>query len=128
MTALLMASRARVSSDAPAYSAGYSIAPTPTMQPWPGISLGTECTVPMVPGLVMVAVVPPKSSTASLPTRARRTMSSYEVQNSRKSMPSAALMFGTRSCRAPSAVCTSMARPRLTCSGRAMAGLPPSSV
>ena len=76
MTDLLIASRARVSSDAPAYSAGYSIAPTPTMTPWPGISLGTELTVPIVPGLVMVAVVPAKSSTASLPVRARRTTSS----------------------------------------------------
>ena len=127
MTALLMASRASVSSDAPAYSAGYSIAPTPTMQPWPGISLGTECTVPMVPGLVMLAVVPWKSSTVSLPARARRTRSSYVVQNRRKSISSAALMFGTTSCREPSAACRSMARPRLTCSGRATAGLPPSS-
>ena len=76
MTDLLMASRARVSSDAPWYSAGYSIAPTPMMQPWPGMSLGTEWTVPIVPGLVMVAVVPWKSDTASLPIRALRTMSS----------------------------------------------------
>ena len=50
--------------------------PTPTMQPWPAISRGTECSVPIVPGLVSVAVVPWKSATASLPARARRTMSS----------------------------------------------------
>ena len=46
------------------------------MQPWPAISLGTECSVPIVPGLVIVAVVPWKSATASLPERARRTVSS----------------------------------------------------
>ena len=40
---LLTASRFRVSSEAPWYSAGYSIAPTPMMQPWPFISRGTEC-------------------------------------------------------------------------------------
>ena len=55
---LLIASRASVSSDAPAYSAGYSIAPTPMIVPWPGISRGTECTVPIVPGLVRLIVVP----------------------------------------------------------------------
>ncbi len=98
------------------------------MHPWPGISRGTECTVPIVPGLVMVAVVPWKSVTASLPARARRTTSSYVVQNWRKSISSAALMFGTSSCLPPSAAWTSMARPRLTCSGRAIAGLPFSSV
>jgi hypothetical protein len=37
------------------------------MQPWPGISRGTECSVPIVPGLVIVTVVPVKSLTASLP-------------------------------------------------------------
>ncbi len=76
MTVLLTASLARVSAEAPWYAAGYSIAPTPTMQPWPGISRGTECTVPIVPGLVRLIVVPAKSSTVSLPVRALRTMSS----------------------------------------------------
>ncbi len=32
------------------------------MKPWPGISRGTECTVPIIPGLVIDAVVPAKSS------------------------------------------------------------------
>ena len=73
---LLMASRARVSGDAPWNSAGYSIAPTPMIAPWPCISRGTECTVPMPPGLVRLIVVPAKSSMVSLPARARRTMSS----------------------------------------------------
>ena len=36
------------------------------MTPWPGISRGTDWTVPMVPGLVSVMVAPWKSSTASL--------------------------------------------------------------
>src|SRR5208337_196924 len=93
------------------------------MHPWPAISRGTECSVPMVPGLVIVAVVASKLITASLPARARRTTSSYVVQNWRKSISSAALMFGTSSCRVPSAPCTSMASPRLTWSGLAMGGL-----
>ena len=97
------------------------------MHPWPAISRGTECSVPIVPGLVSVAVVPWKSATASLPARARRTTSSYVVQNWRKSISSAALMFGTSSCLPPSALCTSMASPRFTWSGLAMAGLPFSS-
>ena len=40
--------------------------PTPTMTPWPGISRGTLCTVPIVPGLVRVTVAPWKSATVSL--------------------------------------------------------------
>ncbi len=64
------------SSLAPWNSAGYSIAPAPTIAPWPCIRRGTECTVPMVPGLVSEIVTPAKSSAVSLPSRARRTMSS----------------------------------------------------
>ena len=55
---LLMASSASWSSLMPANSAGYSIAPTPMIVPWPGISRGIECTVPMPPGLVSEIVVP----------------------------------------------------------------------
>ena len=40
------------SSEAPWNSAGYSIAPTPMIVPWPCISRGTEWFVPSVPGLV----------------------------------------------------------------------------
>ena len=47
-----------VFSDAPWYSAGYWSAPAPMMQPWPFISRGTECSVPMPPGLVSEIVVP----------------------------------------------------------------------
>ena len=60
----------------PENSAGYSIDPTPTMVPWPCISRGTEWLVPIVPGLVMLSVVPAKSSVVSLLLRARRMMSS----------------------------------------------------
>jgi hypothetical protein len=73
---LLTALRLRVSLDAPCHSAGYSIAPTPMIAPWPCMSRGTECTVPMVPGLVSEIVVPAKSSTVSLPLRAFLTISS----------------------------------------------------
>ena len=55
---LLMPRSASVWGDAPWNSAGYSIAPTPMIVPWPGISRGTEWTVPMVPGLVRLIVVP----------------------------------------------------------------------
>lgn len=94
---LLIARRDSVSAEAPWYSAGYSIAPTPMIVPWPGIRRGTEWTVPMVPGLVREIVVPWKSSTPSLPARALRTISSYATQNWRKSMVSACLIEGTRS-------------------------------
>ena len=73
---LLMPWRTMVSTAAPWNSAGYSMAPTPTMTPCPGMSRGTECTVPIVPGLVRLAVVPAKSSTPSLPIRARWMRSS----------------------------------------------------
>ena len=73
---LLTALRASVSSEAPWYSGGYSIEPTPMMQPWPFISRGTEWLVPIVPGLVRLIVVPWKSETSSLPSRALRTRSS----------------------------------------------------
>ena len=76
MTSLPTPSSAMRSSLAPWNSAGYSIAPTPMIAPWPRISRGTECTVPMVPGLVSEIVTPAKSSAVSLPSRARRTMSS----------------------------------------------------
>ena len=41
-------------------------APTPTITPWPGMSRGTDWTVPMVPGLVRVTVAPAKSSGGEL--------------------------------------------------------------
>src|SRR3954469_4206696 len=121
---LLTASLAMVSSAAPWYSGGYSIAPTPMMQPWPAISRGTECWVPIVPGLVRLIVVPWKSGSASLLSRARRTMSSYAIQKSAKVIVSAALIDGTSSCRVPSGFCMSMARPRLMCAGLTRVGLP----
>ena len=121
---LLIALRAIASSDAPCHSGGYSIAPTPMIAPWPFISRGTEWLVPMVPGLVREIVVPWKSSTVSLSSRALRTTSSYAVQNAAKSIVSAALIDGTSSWRVPSGFCMSMARPRLMWAGVIRLGLP----
>ena len=73
---LLTALRLSVSRLAPGHSAGYSSAPTPMIVPWPCMRRGTECTVPMVPGLVSEIEVPWKSSTVSLPPRAFLTISS----------------------------------------------------
>ena len=119
-----MALRAMASSEAPCHSGGYSMAPTPTIAPWPLIRRGTEWLVPRPPGLVSETVVPWKSATASLLSRALRTISSYAVQKAAKSMFSAALMAGTRSWRLPSGFETSMARPRLMCAGVIRVGLP----
>ena len=121
---LLMALRAIASSEAPCHSGGYSMAPTPTIAPWPRIRRGTEWLVPIVPGLVSEMVVPWKSSTVSWPSRALRTTSSYAVQNAAKSIVSAPLMFGTRSWRVPSFFCMSIARPRLMWAGVIWLGLP----
>ena len=68
--------RARCSGSAAWYSGGYVIAPTPTMTPWSGMSRGTDCRVPSVPGLVSVTVVPAKSSGVSLFARVFLTTSS----------------------------------------------------
>ena len=74
------------------------------MKPWPGISRGTECTVPIIPGLVIVPVVPAKSSGDELVRCGpSRMSSSYAAQNAAKSSVSACLMFGTSSVREPSA-------------------------
>ncbi len=67
---------ASITGSAPRHSAGKSMAPTPTMTPWPGMSRGTDCLVPMVPGLVRVMVAPAKSSTVSLLDRTLRMISS----------------------------------------------------
>ncbi len=56
--------------------AGYSIAPTPTIVPWPAVRRGTEWFVPIVPGLVSEMVVPEKSSDPRPPVRALRIRSS----------------------------------------------------
>ena len=50
--------------------------PTPTITPCPGMRRGTDWTVPMVPGLVMVTVAPWKSVTWSLPVLVLRIRSS----------------------------------------------------
>jgi hypothetical protein len=73
---LLIARSDNASGSMPLNSAGYSMAPTPTIVPWPAIRRGIEWFVPIVPGLVRVIVVPAKSSVVSFPDRARRMMSS----------------------------------------------------
>ncbi len=78
----------------------------------------------MPPGLVSDAVTPVKSSIVSLFARARRTMSSYACQNSKKLSVSAFLIPATTSWRSPLGLTRSMARPRLTCSGLTRVGLP----
>ena len=90
----------------------------------PGIRRGTECTVPRPPGLVSETVTPVKSSIVSLLLRARRTMSSYACQNSKKLSVSAFLMPATTSWRSPLGFTRSMARPKFTCSGLTSVGLP----
>ncbi len=97
------------------------------MAAWPAISRGTDSTVPIMPGLVIVTVVPAKSSTVILLVLTFLTSSSYARTKAAKSSVSARLMFGTSSVRPPSGRFTSTARPRLTCSGRATLGLPPTS-
>ena len=127
VTVRLTAFCARASSLIPAKAAGYSIAPTPMIVPWPRMRRGTECSVPIVPGLVRLIVVPAKSSVVSLPSLARRMMSSYAARNFEKSIVSAPLTLATTSEREPFLACRSMARPRLTCSGTTSAGLPSTS-
>ena len=73
---LPMPSSASVVCDMPWNSAGYSSAPAPMIAPWPRIRRGTECSVPMPPGLVSEIVVPAKSPAVSLLSRALRTSAS----------------------------------------------------
>ncbi len=73
---LLTPSWTRVCSLVPSKWAGYCIAPTPMMAPWPDCRRGTEWLVPMPPGLVSEIVVPAKSSAVSLLFLAFLTMSS----------------------------------------------------
>ena len=124
MTTLPTPMRASVRSSAPWYSAGYPIEPTPTMTACPSIRRGTDCTVPIMPGLVIVAIVPAKSSGDSLFSLTLRISSSYALKNALKSIEPALRMFGTMSVR-PSPLRTSTARPRCTCSLRMAYALPP---
>lgn len=73
---LLTPMSVRACSLVPWKCAGYSMAPTPTIVPWPAWRRGTEWLVPMVPGLVSEMVVPAKSSAVSEPDRALRIRSS----------------------------------------------------
>ena len=95
--------------------------------PCPAISRGTECSVPIVPGLVSEMVVSWKSVACRVPFRARRTTSSYAAQNFEKSRSSTCLILGTRSWREPSALDTSIAIPRLMWGGVTTKGFSSSS-
>jgi hypothetical protein len=83
---------------------------------WPLIRRGTDCTVPIMPGFVIVTVVPVMSSGDRRFSFTRWTSDSYAARNPAKSTVSAFRMFGTTSVREPSSFLTSTARPRLTCS------------
>ena len=124
---LPMARPASVFSLVPWNSAGYSRAPAPMIAPWPFMSRGTECTVPMPPGLVSEIVVPWKSAGVSLFERARVTRSSYAARYSLNDIVSARLMLGTNSARVPSGLGRSIAMPRLMWAGATTDGLPSTS-
>ena len=124
---LPMPSSASVLVLAPWNSAGYSSAPAPTMQPWPRMRRGTECSVPIPPGFVSEIVVPTKSAAVSLLLRALPTSASYSMRKSPKLMVSVFLMPGTSSARVPSGFGMSIARPRFRCAGVTTTGLPSTS-
>ena len=63
------------------YSAGYCIAPVAIIVPWPTINLGTEKTVPIVPGFVSVIVVPVNSDGSIVPFLELATRFSYDSRN-----------------------------------------------
>lgn len=121
---LLMPRSTRVFSLVPSNAAGYCMAPTPMIAPWPACSRGTEWLVPMPPGLVSEMVVPAKSSAVSLLLRAFLTMSSYACQNCRNVMFSVPFTEATTSVRELSLPFMSMASPKFTCSGVIENGLP----
>ena len=73
---LLMPNSRRRSSGTAVNSAGYPMAPTAMMLPWPAMSRGTEATVPRPPGLVSDIVAPAKSSGMRRLVRALSTSAS----------------------------------------------------
>ncbi len=102
-------------SGTPRHSAGYPIAPTATIVPWPGMRRGTEATVPRPPGLVSVSVAPCSSSAVSVLLRARSISRSYSSRNSLNGSAAASRITGTISPREPSFRTVSTAMPR--CAG-----------
>ena len=115
--------RTIVSDDAPCQSAGYSIAPTPTMHPCPSTS-----------GIGMVGADRSRvgqrdrgaSEVRHLEFAAAGTPDHVFVGSPKaaKSIRWAPLMFGTSNCRVPSSFARSIAKPRFTSSLRSTAGLP----
>ena len=64
---------------------GSTIAPVAMMQPCPGISRGTEATVPIPPGFVSVIVAPCMSSGDSDPSRVLRDQVLVDLAEARRS-------------------------------------------
>ena len=70
--------------------------------PWPGMSRGTDCTVPSVPGLVRVTVAPAKSSAVTFWCGPCAPGPRRPCTKARKSRLSASRITGTSRVRVPS--------------------------
>ena len=92
--------------------------------PWPGMSRGTEATVPMPPGLVSERLAPWRSSAVSRPSRARAIRSPNASRKAGNGSRPASRMTGTISVRPPSLRSTSTATPRLTAPSSITCGRP----
>jgi hypothetical protein len=88
------------------------MAPVATIVPWPGISRGTEATVPMPPGLVSTMLAPRRSSTLRVLLRARAMSRSYSSRKAAKVIAPASRITGTTRNRLPSLRRVSTAIPR----------------
>ena len=86
--------------------------PVATIVPWPGISRGTEATVPRPPGLVSTMLAPRSSSTPRVLLRARAMSRSYSSRKAAKLSPPASRITGTTRKRLPSLRRVSTAMPR----------------
>ncbi len=115
---------APICSPTPPSPAGYPIEPVATIVPWPGISRGTEETVPIPPGLVSEIFAPARSSGERLLVRAFSISSSKAARKPAKPRPPALRITGTIRVREPSFFSTSTAIPRLTCPSSTRKGLP----
>ena len=103
------------------------MAPTPMMAPWPGMSRGTDCTVPMVPGLVRVTVAPAQVVGGQLVGPDLVDQLLVGVDEAGEVEGVGLLDDGTMSEREPSDFSWSTAMPRATWGWRTMRGLPSAS-
>jgi hypothetical protein len=97
------------------------------MAPWPVISRGTECTVPMAPGLVSEIVTPAKSSAVSFAVPGPADDVLVGGDELREAQVSQRLIPATTNERLLFLPCRSIASPRLVCAGVTAAGLPSTS-